>query len=98
MSIWLPQRRRDVLAEGLPDGSTVLYDPRAETVYAINVTAAHVWEACDGCRPIPDLVAGVTRSFETSADSADRDIRAFLDDLASRGLLEPEPAARGGLG
>ena len=48
-----PRRRPEVLADRLPDGSAVLFDPREEMVYAISATGAHLWDACDGTRPLP---------------------------------------------
>jgi hypothetical protein len=93
MSRLLPKRRPDILADGLPDGSAVLYDPCSERVYAISSTAAWVWSACDGAHAVDEVVGRLLESFETDASTVDHDIGLFLQDLDQRGLVEAEGGA-----
>ena len=59
-----PRRRGDVLTEYLPDGSAFLYDPNTEMVYPLTVTAAIVWEVCDGTHGSVAMVNELGDSFD----------------------------------
>jgi hypothetical protein len=70
------------------DGEIVLLDTEASKYLAGNRTAGALW---------PKLAAGATRQelldellakFDVDGDTASRDLDAFLEDLAERGLLE----------
>ncbi len=83
-----PLRRNDVIAEFLPDGSAVLYDPRTETAYPLNATAAVVWDTCDGNHTHAKIVDEVAALFEAPGDVIERDVRALLGHLSEIELLE----------
>jgi len=89
----LPQRRPGILTDALPDGSTVLYDPREEMVYAISATGAQVWDACDGSRELSDLAELLAASFETEGESVRSEVAAFVAHLETLDLLVPGPRA-----
>jgi hypothetical protein len=84
-----PRRRPEVLADMLPDGSAVLFDPREEMVYAISATGAHLWDACDGTRRLPELAASLASIFETDSSSVEAEVSAFVNHLETLDLLEP---------
>jgi hypothetical protein len=88
MNGFLPLRRADVLADSLPDGSAVLYDPCSERVYAISSTAAWVWGACDGTQAIEGLVNRLLETFEADPNTVYKDIGVLLHDLRESGLVE----------
>lgn len=88
-----PRRRPEILTDGLPDGSTVLYDPREEMVYAISATGAHVWDACDGSRELTELAELLAATFETDPDTVRPEIASFITHLETLDLLEPRPHA-----
>lgn len=83
-----PRRRTDVLAEYLPDGSAVIFDPRTHTAYPLTATAAVVWETCDGAHPSGTMVAQLAAVFEAPADVIERDVQTFLEQLIAIGLIE----------
>lgn len=84
----LPQRRLDVRVEPLPDGSAVLYDPRAETAYAISESAALVWELCDGTHGAAAITEELAAVYDAPLARIARDVDALLRHLHELGLLE----------
>jgi hypothetical protein len=82
------RRRLDVRCEPLPDGSAVLYDPVAETAYAISESAALVWELCDGAHTATAIGGELAAVYDAPADVIARDVAALLDRLLELGLLE----------
>lgn len=84
----LPQRRLDVRVEPLPDGSAVLYDPRAETAYAISESAALVWELCDGTHGAAAITEELATVYDAPPERIARDVDALLRRLHELGLLE----------
>ena len=51
-------------------------------------SAAAIWRAVDGVRSTPAVVESVAESFGVPAAEVEADVVAFLDSLASAGLLE----------
>ena len=88
-----PRRRSDILAEFLPDGSAVLFDPRTEMAYPLTATAAVVWDTCDGAHTPAAMVDELAAVYDAPAEVLDRDVRALLVHLCEIGLLEPSPGA-----
>ncbi len=82
------RRRRDVRCEPLPDGSAVLYDPTAETAYAISESAALVWELCDGAHSATAIGQELATVYDAPVDVIARDVDALLRRFQELGLLE----------
>jgi Coenzyme PQQ synthesis protein D (PqqD) len=59
-----------------------------ESVYTFNEMGGHLWKLLAESRPVGDLVAWVVRNFEVAPEVAAEDVRAFLEDLRSIGLVE----------
>ena len=51
-------------------------------------SAAAIWKAVDGERPVSDVVDAVAEAFEVEASDVRGDVQDFLGSLASAGLLE----------
>jgi len=79
------RRRLDVRFEPLPDGSAVLYDPVAETAYAISESAALVWELCDGAHTATAIGEELAAVYDARADARARAGGALPDRLLGRG-------------
>jgi hypothetical protein len=62
----------------LPDGSTVIVDPKSEAVFALNSTAGAAWEACSG----PTTLAAVAESMQRSFD------HEISEELAEEAILQ----------
>lgn len=81
------RRRAGVEYQRLADGSAVLVDGRGDA-YALNATAAEVWELCDG-RGGEALLAALLARYAASPARARRSVAALLARLRRLGLLEP---------
>jgi hypothetical protein len=84
----LPAPSPDVVFRALPDGG-VLFCPRTEEYFGLNVTGAFVWEHLRPvCDSVEDLVAAFQRRFPDAPDGAARqDVLDLLNDLTSAGLI-----------
>ena len=58
-----PHARDDVVLRQLDD-EWVIYDPAAERLHVLNLTAALVWIHCTGDRTIDEIATAVGGSFE----------------------------------
>jgi hypothetical protein len=57
-------------------------------VFSLNPTATRIWTAADGATPLREIVArAVVSEFEVDAETAYRDARALVEDLAQEGIL-----------
>jgi len=64
-------------------GRDVLLYP--EGLVALNPTGAEILALCDGVRSVADVVAALEQRYGAAA--VERDVTAFLDALAAKGLL-----------
>ena len=70
------------------DGEVTLLDPRSGVYFGLQDSAARVWELLAQRPTVEALVAALTEEFEVSPDTCGHDVRALLDDLGDRGLIE----------
>jgi hypothetical protein len=82
-------RARDAVEHVVIDGETVVYDPDRSALHVLNVTATVVWEHCDGTGTVSALVDGLADVYGAEPAEIERDVRAYLDELAALELLEP---------
>jgi hypothetical protein len=68
----------DLVTNKLPDGSTVILDPKNETVFALNATAGAAWDACSS----PTNLSVVTERMQRSLDPK------ITEDLAEEAILQ----------
>jgi len=68
-------------------GRDVLLYP--EGLVALNPTGAEILELCDGVRSVADVVATLERRYGAAGEAGgvERDVTAFLDGLAAKGLV-----------
>ena len=67
---------------------------RDSTLFALNGTAALIWEAADGVTPLSEIVAHqICAKFEIDAETALADAEQVVGDLATHGVVRvsPEP-------
>src|SRR5262245_31784602 len=70
---------------------------RDSTLFALNGTAAVLWQAADGVTPLEDIVArSICASYEVEPATALRDAEELVEQLAGHGilLLADTPIAR----
>ena len=84
-----PQGREDVVFRQLAD-DWVLFDPAANQIHVLNLSAALVWTSCTGRLTVDDICREVTGSYPDAPDQSqiERDVRGALDRFRSEGLLQ----------
>jgi pyrroloquinoline quinone biosynthesis protein D len=70
-------------------GRDVLLYP--EGLVALNPTGAEILVLCDGIRSVADVVAALERRYGSPEGGVERDVTAFLDGLAAKGLVTYGP-------
>ena len=83
-----PTRKPDVIVQDVGNGA-LLYSAEGKVVHALNLSAKHIWELCDGKHTTWDMVRALRASFSTAPEhDVARDIRRTLGVLADKGLLQ----------
>jgi len=59
-----------------------------DSIYALNETAALVWETLDGEQPLSQALARITAEFEVDEAQAGRDLLVLIADLTGLGAVE----------
>ena len=78
---------RDIAARVMAD-EMVIMSVKNSKVFSLNPTATRIWTAADGATPLREIVArAVVSEFEVDAETAYRDARAMVEDLAQEGIL-----------
>lgn len=92
MSNNYPRARRNQITVQKIENEILLYDDAADKANLLNVTAALVWEACDGNTSVPEIAARVSRQLGAQAD--ENVVRYALHQLSEKNLLEERVPAR----
>ena len=73
-------------------GEVVILDIEKGTYFGLTEVGAHIWGLIqEPCR-IADLVDGVVAEYEVTRETAEADVKELIADLASRGLVDVDPA------
>jgi hypothetical protein len=88
MNTTSPHQRISVRIEPLPDGSALLHDLETDAIYAINATAAIVWELYMGGTPVDQIADQLALIFEASVADVRDDVATLLDQFAGLHLLQ----------
>jgi hypothetical protein len=75
--------------EEVVEDEIVLLMPHAGAVLVLNDVGRTVWGLVDGRRTADEIAALVCAEYEVEPAQARADARAFLADLAARGLVAP---------
>lgn len=87
------RRAPDVTFE-VVDGRAILIDAAGQELITLNPVGTLVWNALDGQSDPASLAGRLVPEFEgVTTDVLEADIRAFLDELATLGLVAPSDAA-----
>jgi len=77
------------------DDWAILFNPDTSDAVGINPVGVAVWKLMDGRSSLEEIVTKVRDCFGDVPDVADKDIQAFVEDLAGRGFVGYEV---GGIG
>lgn len=80
--------RADSAIDAEVGGLTVMLDVEAGSYFGLNETATHIWALLAEPQSVGAIAADLPAHFEVDADQALTATRAFLADLAARGLIE----------
>ena len=74
------------------EGEVVALDADSSRYVAANPSAAVLWKRLREGATEADLVDALCERYKVSREAAQADVAAFVEELASRGLLEPAAA------
>ena len=86
-------RKMDHLIQHDMDEEVLVYDPVVDRTHRLNVSAARIWELCDGTRSLEDIARVLTEQFEVEFETVLQDARAVLEQLKEEQLLTGLPVA-----
>jgi hypothetical protein len=70
-------------------GEIVALDAVESRYLSANPSAAVLWKRLSGGATEAELVSALCERYKVSREAAEADVAAFLEELGSRGLLEP---------
>ncbi len=72
------------------DDEVAVISMDANRIRLLNRIGSFLWERCEGAT-VHELAEAVCARYEVDAETARRDVDAFVDDLRARGLVTLEP-------
>ena len=82
---------RDAMLADFSADESIVLDVEAGRYHQLNATGAFIWKALENEKTDDQIVEGLVEEFAVSRERASASLRAFLDNLASRGFLNPAP-------
>jgi hypothetical protein len=76
------------------EGEVLVLDRRKERIHQLNVTAAYIWERCDGRHSVVEIAKGLAARFNVDFGTVSGDVAGAVRELEGLGLLEA-PLASG---
>jgi hypothetical protein len=73
------------------DGQVAIVSTDVNRVRLLNAVGSFVWIRCED-KTVDDLVSSVASQYGIARERAEEDVRAFVDDLQARGMIEFEAA------
>ena len=81
---------------GEPERVVVLHlDRLDELPLVLTGSGAAIWHAVDGSGDVDEVIRTVAGEFGLPTETVEPDVRAFLEDLAARGLIVPQDGTHG---
>jgi len=68
-------------------GEMVILDAEDSSLYVLNAVGTAVWEAADGATPISSVVEAICHEYDVDAETAARDVDAFVAGLVAHRVL-----------
>lgn len=79
--------RDDVLCRGL-DGESVLLNLATEQYFGLDEVGTQMWSVLTSSRSVHEGFETLSREYDVDAEALRKDVRRFLDDLLSCGLID----------
>jgi hypothetical protein len=90
MPVRNPKKRKGILQRDLDDGC-VLQGPEKAQVYTLNISAAFVWELCDGKHTVEKIAEELALVTKAEKSKVIEDVRVILKDFKNKKLLQTSP-------
>jgi len=87
--ISVPIVRTDLQYRELDDGG-VVYDTASERIHTLNLTAAFIWNCCDGSHDLSQIATELRQSASVTLEKALEDVREAIAYFQKEGLLQPQ--------
>ena len=90
-TIWLPGRsliRTSTAIDAEIDGEAILLSVEQSSVFGLGPVGTRIWQLVDRGIRVDDLCTTLTREFDVTPETCLEQVRAFLDELLSEGLVE----------
>jgi hypothetical protein len=85
---FIPRMKRETVIREEDDGGFI-FDPITDGLSAVNETGLAVLRQIDGKKTLADIINAVAAHFsEVEPEQVGRDVEAFIEGLASRGLID----------
>jgi hypothetical protein len=91
----MPAARKNGLVVRKLKDEVLIYDVEAHQAHCLSLTAAEVWEQCDGSQTVSDLSSTFTLDGKVSDHQREQMVWVALDQLEKANLLDksvPKPA------
>jgi hypothetical protein len=69
------------------EGEAVILTMDTKLLCGLNTVGSRVWELIDGRRDVEQIAEVIAREFRVEPERARADVRAFLQQLADKGLV-----------
>ena len=83
----LPRRNRTA-GFRVFEGEATIVLPDGSYIKVLNETGSRIWELLDGRRGLDEIASVIAAEYDVPPEQAGRDVREFVDLLASHGMLE----------
>ena len=83
-----PRVRSDLEYRELADGG-VIYDTASERIHTLNLTAAFIWNCCDGSHDLRAITLELSQQANLSPEQALQDVQTALQYFEHERLLRP---------
>jgi hypothetical protein len=85
----VPIVRADLQYRELDDGG-VIYDTASERIHTLNLTAAFIWNCCDGSHTLSQIASELSQPASVTLEKALEDVREAITYFQKEGLLRPQ--------
>jgi hypothetical protein len=85
-------RPSDAVRASVSSDGLILLDVQGGLVFASNAAGARIWTLLEARRSVAEIAAALVAEYRIDAERARRDVEAFVDALAARGVVVREAA------
>jgi len=58
------------------------------SIYSFNQTGSLIWQSMESPKTLRELISAVQREYAVAREQAEKDVKQFLQDMLSAGLVE----------